>query len=108
MVSSMLDLQVVLIPVMMMFHEVRLETTQEAQYGLMKEYSLNYTAVPNMINSIFVNLAILGSPGTKLEVVLNDMPAGSFLKWGLKRAQPHGSWGPLQSPPRPRRSRLQV
>ena len=40
-------------------------TTQRAQYGLIKEYTLSHTGIPNMIPDLFLKLAILGSLGTR-------------------------------------------
>ena len=55
-------------------------TTRGAQYGVIKEYGLNYVGIHNMISAIVLNSATLGSLG------IPTWKAVPF--WGLNMRDP--------------------
>ena len=52
-------------------------SSQTAQHGLIKEYTLSYMGIPNMIEGIFLDYAILGSLGPRMPSLFTVLPASS-------------------------------
>ena len=72
--------------------------TERAQYGLLKEYALDRSGIPNMISGIFLHIAILGSMATHPTMIFYVRETRQGLQGACMSSVPFGDPSKLYAP----------